>query len=91
MRIKAECRRANIARLDGGPRGATIQFHGDKYPRPEGLVEFLRDEGGASRIRDNKVIVQRDWTRDAEKIKGAFAIARDLAAKAEGPVRAAAG
>jgi transcription-repair coupling factor (superfamily II helicase) len=91
VRIKAECKKAQIARLDGGPKGATIQFHNDKYPRPEGLVEFIRDQNGLARVRDNKIIVRRDWTKESDKIKGAFAIARDLAAKAAAPDRAKAG
>ncbi|MGB0569704.1 MAG: transcription-repair coupling factor, partial [Paracoccaceae bacterium] len=40
VRIKSMCKRAGIAKLDGGPRGATIQFHNDKFASPQGLVEF---------------------------------------------------
>jgi transcription-repair coupling factor (superfamily II helicase) len=82
MRIKAVCRRAQIGRLDAGPKGATIQFHADKFPNPEGLVEFLQAQNGQAKIKDNKVIIRRDWARDSDKIKGAFAIARELAEKA---------
>ncbi len=81
MRIKAMCRRAHIARLDAGPKGATVQFHMDKFPNPKGLVDFLQAEKGLAKIKDNKIIVRRDWARDSDKIKGAFAIARDLAEK----------
>ena len=31
------------------------------------------------KVKDNKIVVRRDWKTDADKIKGAFAIARDLA------------
>jgi transcription-repair coupling factor (superfamily II helicase) len=82
VRIKAMCKRAQIARLDAGPKGATIQFHMDKFPNPKGLVEFLHSESQQAKIRDNKVIVRRDWTDEKEKLRGAFAIARDLAEKA---------
>ena len=44
VRIKALCKRAGIGRLDGGPKGATVQFHGDRYANPAGLVEFLNDQ-----------------------------------------------
>ncbi|MBI6629052.1 transcription-repair coupling factor [Pontibaca salina] len=81
VRIKAMCKRAGIAKLDGGPRGATIQFHNDKFAAPEGLVEFIQAQDGLAKVRDNKIVVRRDWRSDADKIKGAFAIARDLAAK----------
>ena len=82
VRIKAMCKRAGIAKLDGGPRGATIQFHNDKFASPEGLVAFIKDQNGLAKVKDNKIVVRRDWKSDADKIKGAFAIARDLAEKA---------
>ncbi len=86
VRIKAMCKRAGIAKLDGGPKGATIQFHNDKFRNPQGLVEFIQDQKGQAKVKDNKIVVRRDWTSSADKIKGAFAIARDLAEKA-GTVR----
>ena len=82
IRIKAMAKRANIARLDAGPKGVTVQFHMDKFPNPAGLVEFLTDQHGQAKVTDNKIIIRRDWSTDADRIKGAFAIARDLAAKA---------
>jgi transcription-repair coupling factor (superfamily II helicase) len=81
VRIKAMCKKAGIAKLDGGPKGATIQFHNDKFASPEGLVEFIQDQRGLAKVKDNKIVVRRDWKADADKIKGAFAIARDLAEK----------
>ena len=81
VRIKAMCKRAGIAKLDGGPKGATIQFHNDKFASPEGLVEFIQAQNGLAKVRDNKIVVRRDWKKDSDKIRGAFAIARDLAEK----------
>jgi transcription-repair coupling factor (superfamily II helicase) len=81
VRIKAMCKRAGIAKLDGGPKGATIQFHNDKFASPQGLVEFINDERGLAKVRDNKIVVRRDWKGESDRIKGAFGIARDLAEK----------
>ncbi len=81
VRIKAMCKKAGIAKLDGGPKGATLLFHNDKFESPQGLVEFLHDQRGMAKIKDNKIIVRRDWTKEADRIKGAFSIARDLAEK----------
>jgi transcription-repair coupling factor (superfamily II helicase) len=81
VRIKAMCKRAGISKLDGGPKGATIQFHNDKFASPQGLVEFIQAQNGLAKVRDNKIVVRRDWRNDKDKIKGAFAIARDLAEK----------
>ncbi|EPX80325.1 transcription-repair coupling factor [Litoreibacter arenae] len=79
VRIKAMCKRAGIAKLNAGERGATIEFHNNKFAKPEGLVAYLQDPKNNAKLRDNKVVVQRDWSKEADKIKGAFAIARDLA------------
>ncbi|MAY31225.1 MAG: transcription-repair coupling factor [Rhodovulum sp.] len=81
VRIKAMCKKAGIAKLDGGPKGATIQFHNDKFASPKGLVEFINAQNGTAKVKDNKIILRRDWPKDGDKIKGAFAIARDLAEK----------
>src|SRR6056297_3081900 len=81
VRIKAMCKKAGICKLDGGPKGATIQFHNDKFATPEGLVDFIRDQNGLVKVKDNKIVVRRDWRKESDKIKGAFAIARDLAEK----------
>ncbi|NIZ12207.1 transcription-repair coupling factor [Phaeobacter sp. HF9A] len=81
VRIKAMCKKAGIAKLDGGPKGATIQFHNDKFASPQGLVEFIQAQDGLAKVKDNKIVVRRDWRKDSDKIKGAFAIARDLAEK----------
>ena len=83
VRIKAMCKRAGIAKLDGGPKGATIQFHNDKFTNPAGLVAFVQAQDGQAKVRGNKIVITRDWSNTADKIKGAFAIARDLAEQAQ--------
>lgn len=82
VRIKAMCKRAGIAKLNAGERGATIEFHNNKFAKPEGLVAYLQDPAHGAKLKDNKVVVLRDWKKEADKIKGAFAIARDLAEQA---------
>ncbi|MEM9709168.1 MAG: transcription-repair coupling factor [Pseudomonadota bacterium] len=89
VRIKGECKKAGIAKFDAGPKGATIQFWGDKFADPAGLVEFIQAQNGLAKVKDNKIVVRRDWKKDSDKIKGAFAIARDLADKAKGAKSAA--
>ncbi len=81
VRIKAMCKRAGISHLDAGPKGATIRFHNDKFASPKGLVDFINDQRGLAKVKDNKIVVRRDWAKERDKIQGAFNIARDLAAK----------
>lgn len=81
VRIKSMCKRAGISRLDAGPKGATVQFHNDKFANPAGLVAFLKAQGPAAKVAGNKIVLPGAMKSEAERIKGAFAIARDLAEK----------
>ena len=67
VRIKAMCKRAGIAKLDAGPKGATIQFHNDKFASPRGLVDFVHAQNGTAKIKDNKIVVRRDWDKERDK------------------------
>jgi transcription-repair coupling factor (superfamily II helicase) len=78
VRIKALCKTAGIARLDAGPKGATVQFHKDRFANPAGLVAFLKAQGQGARVSGTKVVLAADWKTEADRIKAAFAIARDL-------------
>lgn len=81
VRIKSMCKRAGISRIDAGAKGATVQFHNDKFGNPAGLVEFIKAQGPAAKVAGNKIVLMGEMKTEAERIKGAFAIARDLAEK----------
>jgi len=79
VRIKTLCRQAGVAKLDGGPKGATIQFRNDHFANPAGLVSFIQNQRGLAQVKGVKLIVRRDWSETEDRLRGAFAIARDLA------------
>ena len=79
VRIKAMAKRAGISRLDAGPKGATINFHNDKFANPAGLVDFLKAQGPAAKVQGTKIVLVGEMKTEADRIKGAFNIARDLA------------
>ncbi len=79
VRIKSMCKRAGISRLDAGAKGATVQFHNDKFANPAGLVTFLKDQGPAARVQGNKIVLMGEMKGEGERIKAAFAIAKGLA------------
>jgi transcription-repair coupling factor (superfamily II helicase) len=81
VRIKSMCKRAGISRIDAGTKGATVQFHNDKFGNPAGLVDFIKAQGPAAKINGNKLVLMGEMKSESERIKGAFAIARDLAEK----------
>jgi transcription-repair coupling factor (superfamily II helicase) len=85
MRIKSMCKRAGISRLDAGAKGATVQFHNDKFANPAGLVTFLKAQGPAARVQGNKIVLMGEMKGEGERIKAAFAIAKDLAEQVVAP------
>ena len=83
VRIKGMCRAAGISKLDSGPKGAVIQFYRDKFNNPSGLAKYLAESRGTAKVKDNKLIVLRDWENDDKKVKGAYIISRELAVMAK--------
>jgi transcription-repair coupling factor (superfamily II helicase) len=82
--IKALCRRANVAKIDVGPKGAVLSFREDTFASPEGLVAFIREQGKDARVRpDMKVVFFDDWETPEERLKGAAGILRRLVRIAE--------
>jgi transcription-repair coupling factor (superfamily II helicase) len=43
--IKALCRRANVEKLDAGPKGVVLHFRNKEFPEPAGLVRFIGEQG----------------------------------------------
>ncbi|MGB1213880.1 MAG: transcription-repair coupling factor [Pikeienuella sp.] len=87
VRVKTMCRKANIEKLDAGERGCVVTFRNDQYASPQGLLQFLEDEKGRAKIKDNKIVVRRDWTDPDRRVMGAFGVARDLARLAKGEAK----
>jgi transcription-repair coupling factor (superfamily II helicase) len=84
VKIKALCRRANVAKIDTGPKGAVISFRDDRFANPEGLVAYIREQGPAARVRpDMKVVLFEDWEQPEQRLRGAATILRDLVRIAE--------
>jgi transcription-repair coupling factor (superfamily II helicase) len=82
--IKAYCRRANVEKVDAGPKGAVISFRDNKFAQPDRLVYFIRQHGKAAKVRpDMKVVFLQDWDTPEERLMGTTEIMRQLANLAE--------
>ncbi len=82
--IKAYCRRANVEKVDAGPKGAVIAFRDNSFAQPDRLVAFIRQHGQAARVRpDMKVVFFQDWETPEERMAGTTDILRQLANLAE--------
>jgi transcription-repair coupling factor (superfamily II helicase) len=82
--IKSLCRRANVEKVDAGPKGAVLSFRDNTFAEPEALIGFIREQGPGARVRpDMKVVFFDEWERPDERLKGTATILRQLAALAE--------
>jgi len=78
--IKANCRRANIEKIDIGPRGAVLTLRDNSFPNPVGLVGLIQKNHAFWKIRpDQKIVVSGDWPTPEDRLKVAERITADLA------------
>jgi transcription-repair coupling factor (superfamily II helicase) len=84
VQIKNYCRRAGIAQVDAGPKGAVISFRHKKFANPQGLVKFMHDNGTAVKLQpDHKLVFKADWDDGVEQLRGTRSLIRELAHLAE--------
>jgi transcription-repair coupling factor (superfamily II helicase) len=77
--IKLLCRKANVASVDAGPKGAVIGFRGDQVGNPKALVEWITGQGTLAKLRpDMKLIIMRSWSTPEERLKGSRQIMTQL-------------
>jgi transcription-repair coupling factor (superfamily II helicase) len=82
--IKSLCRRANVEKIEAGPKGAVISFRENTFVNPDGLIAFIREQGAGARVRpDMKVVLFDDWDVPEQRLKGTVAILRRLVGIAE--------
>jgi transcription-repair coupling factor (superfamily II helicase) len=80
VRIKALCRRANVEKVDVGPKGAVIAFRDNIFANPAGLIRWIQLEGSLARIRpDQKIVLMREWENAEKRLKGTATLLTILA------------
>ncbi len=78
--IKALCRRANVEKLDAGPKGVVIQFRNATFANPVGLVKMIGEQGSMAKIRpDQSIVFIRDWATPEKRLNGSAVIMTQLA------------
>jgi transcription-repair coupling factor (superfamily II helicase) len=82
--IKALCRKANVEKLDAGPKGVVIHFRKREFADPAGLVRYIGEQGSLAKIRpDQGVVFIRDWPNPEKRLAGAAVVMTQLARLAE--------
>jgi transcription-repair coupling factor (superfamily II helicase) len=88
--IKSLCRRANVERIEVGPKGAVLAFRENIFANPEGLIAYIGKHPEGARVRpDMKVVFFDEWETAPERLKGATGILRTLVGIAEKGAKAA--
>jgi transcription-repair coupling factor (superfamily II helicase) len=87
--IKALCRRANVDKIDAGPKGAVISFRENKFDNPDGLIAWLSQERDVKLRPDFRLVFRRDWDTAEERLKGTTTLLRRIVEIAEKNKKAA--
>jgi transcription-repair coupling factor (superfamily II helicase) len=84
MAIKALCRRANVEKVEGGPKGIIVSFRDNSFANPAGLVAFVAEQGKLAKVRpDMRVVFVRDVEDLDDRLKAATSIMRNMVRIAE--------
>jgi transcription-repair coupling factor (superfamily II helicase) len=88
--IKSLCRRANVEKIEAGPKGVVLSFRDNAFPNPEGLIAFIREQGSAVRMRSDRkdaknqqLVFFDEWEEPETRLKGTAVILRQLVSIAE--------
>ncbi len=61
MALKRGCREAGVERVEAGPKGMVLQFRGNAFANPGGLVGWLGTQKGGIQLRpDHKLAIARE-------------------------------
>ena len=89
--LKKLCRDAGVEKLDAGPKGAVISFRDNAFANPAALIEFITSQVGTVKLRpDHKLVYQREWADDTQRLRGVRLLMGKLAALAVEPAVTAA-
>jgi transcription-repair coupling factor (superfamily II helicase) len=78
--IKLDCRKARIAKLDVGAKGALVSFAKGGFPNIPGLFAYVERLKGTAKLRpDEKLVIAREWADPKARLHGAGQLAKGLA------------
>ena len=69
--IKGMCRKAGVAKIDAGPKGAVVSFRNNEFANPAGLVQYIAISPYDVKLRpDQKVVFKQEWKDERARLKG---------------------
>ncbi|SFB44010.1 transcription-repair coupling factor (superfamily II helicase) [Rhizobium sp. NFR07] len=83
--IKSLCRKANVEKVDAGPKGVVIAFRDKQFPNPANLVGYIAKQGSLAKIRpDQSIFLNRDLPTPTKRLQAAAQIMTQMAELAKG-------
>jgi transcription-repair coupling factor (superfamily II helicase) len=80
IEIKLNAKKAHVAKIDVGPRGALVSFFKDSFPNPAGLIAYVGKLEGTARLRpDHRLVISRNWGDPQARLNGALQLSKGLA------------
>ncbi len=80
VQIKQLCKKANVQKLDVGPKGVVLAFRENKFAEPARLIQEIATSKGRMRVRpDHKLVVMQDTKSPNDRLKAARKVVDDLA------------
>jgi transcription-repair coupling factor (superfamily II helicase) len=78
--IKMLCKKANVEKLEAGPKGIVVQFRERLFPNPAGLVGYIAKQGSLAKIRpDHSLFLPRDLPKPEKRMAAAAMLMTQLA------------
>jgi transcription-repair coupling factor (superfamily II helicase) len=78
--IKVLCRKANVAKLDAGPKGIVVSLRDNRFANPNGLVAYIQRQGSLAKIKpDQKIVFSRDLPKPKDRAQAAYIMMGQLA------------
>ena len=80
VQIKALCRRANVEKLEAGPKGLTLAFRHRSFANPTALVKWVAAQGDRAYVRpDMRIVFVDDFEKLADRLEGTLKVMREIA------------
>jgi len=78
--LKLLCRAAQVEKIDAGEKAVVFTFHDNKFARPDRLIGWIQKNAPLVKVRpDQRVIVQRVWKDERQRLSGVTSIVSSLA------------
>ena len=78
--LKLLCRQASVEKIDAGEKAVVFSFHDNNFAKPERLIGWIQKNAPLVKLRpDHRVIVQRVWADERQRLSGVTGIVSAMA------------